>query len=173
MKSDRNNFAFIDSQNLNLGVRAMGWNLDWKKFRVYLKEKYQVNKAYMFLGYLPENKKMYESLKLAGYDMAYKPVVKSKTQEVKGNIDAELVLQSAAVDYSAYQQAIIVTGDGDFYCLIKFLLKNNKLRRLLVPNRFKYSILLRRAAGPIGYLSFINDLRKLLEYKRPAGKGGS
>ena len=34
-----NNFAYIDGQNLNLGVKSMGWNLDFKKFRIYLKEK--------------------------------------------------------------------------------------------------------------------------------------
>ncbi len=36
------NFAFIDSQNLNLSIRALGWRLDFRRFRVYLKEKYEV-----------------------------------------------------------------------------------------------------------------------------------
>ena len=40
-----NNFAFIDAQNLNLGVKSLGWNLDFNKFRVYLKEKYGVSTA--------------------------------------------------------------------------------------------------------------------------------
>ncbi len=170
MKINANNYAFIDSQNLNLGVRGLGWKLDWRKLRIYLKEKYQVNKAYLFIGYISENRKMYEFLNSIGYELVYKPVVKNKIQEVKGNIDAELVLQAAAIDYSNYQQAIIVTGDGDFYCLVKFLLRNNKLKRLLVPNKLKYSVLLRRAVGPIGYMSFFNDLRKLLEYKTPPVK---
>ena len=39
---EKNNYAFIDSQNLNLAIRDLGWILDFKKFRVYLKEKYQV-----------------------------------------------------------------------------------------------------------------------------------
>jgi hypothetical protein len=43
----RNNFAFIDSQNLNLSIRSQGWVLDFKRFRVYLKDKYSVTKAYM------------------------------------------------------------------------------------------------------------------------------
>lgn len=50
-----NNFAFIDSQNLNLGTGKdiykgkkkiySGWKLDYKKFRRYLSDKFRVNKA--------------------------------------------------------------------------------------------------------------------------------
>ena len=42
MDKQENNFAFIDSQNLNLGVQSLGWKLDHRGFRVYLKEKYKV-----------------------------------------------------------------------------------------------------------------------------------
>lgn len=45
-------YAFIDSQNLNLGVRSQGWKLDWRKFRQYLRNKYNVGKAYLFIGQL-------------------------------------------------------------------------------------------------------------------------
>ena len=38
MYQQENNFAFIDSQNVNLGIRDSGWILDFKRFRVYLKE---------------------------------------------------------------------------------------------------------------------------------------
>jgi len=40
MKKELNNYAFIDSQNLNLGIQKLGWKLDYRKFRVYLAEKY-------------------------------------------------------------------------------------------------------------------------------------
>jgi uncharacterized LabA/DUF88 family protein len=112
------NFAFIDSQNLNLGIREQGWELDFYRFRIYLKRKYGVAKAYMFLGYLQENERMYNTLKRYGYELVFKPVVRMKNNEVKGNVDAELVLQ-AMIDYENYSKAIIVTGDGDFYCLVE------------------------------------------------------
>jgi len=32
------NYAFIDGQNLYLGVDELGWQLDYKKLRVYLYE---------------------------------------------------------------------------------------------------------------------------------------
>ncbi|HLD17453.1 MAG TPA: hypothetical protein VJB99_00045 [Patescibacteria group bacterium] len=51
----RNNSAFIDSQNLNLAIRAQGWKLDFKRFRVYLHDKYNVGKAYLFIGYIGGN----------------------------------------------------------------------------------------------------------------------
>ena len=47
-----NNFAYIDGQNLNLGVKSIGWDLDFKRFRIYLKEKYSVSKAYYFVGFV-------------------------------------------------------------------------------------------------------------------------
>ena len=47
-------YAFIDSQNLNLGVRSQGWKLDFERFRVFLKDKYKVEKE---LGEQYENEK--------------------------------------------------------------------------------------------------------------------
>lgn len=42
-------YAFIDSQNLNLGVKSQGWKLDWRKFRQYLRNKYKVVEAYLLV----------------------------------------------------------------------------------------------------------------------------
>ncbi|MDD5071770.1 MAG: hypothetical protein PHQ42_03475, partial [Patescibacteria group bacterium] len=75
MRKEINNYAFIDSQNLNLGIKSLGWKLDFKKFRIYLKDKYRVNKAYLFLGYIPENQNMYRKLQEYGYILIFKPVL--------------------------------------------------------------------------------------------------
>jgi len=48
-------YAFIDSQNLNLGVRSQGWVLDFKRFKKYLEDKYDVSKAFLFVGYVAGN----------------------------------------------------------------------------------------------------------------------
>ncbi len=58
MSSPTKVYAFIDSQNINLGVKSLGWNLDFKRFRIYLKDKYKVEKAFLFLGYIKENDKL-------------------------------------------------------------------------------------------------------------------
>jgi hypothetical protein len=55
METRGNNYAFIDSQNVNLSIRRLGWNLDWRRFRVYLHEKHAVTKAYLFIGYVEGN----------------------------------------------------------------------------------------------------------------------
>ena len=70
------NYAFIDSQNLNLGVLELGWRLDFERFRIYLKEKYKVDKAFIFIGYLQKNQKLYRRLRSYGYELIFKPTVK-------------------------------------------------------------------------------------------------
>jgi uncharacterized LabA/DUF88 family protein len=157
-------YAFIDSQNLNLAIRDMGWKLDFARFRVYLRDKFNVEKAYIFLGFMPSNQELYDFLKKAGYDCIFRPTLTYKDGTTKGNCDAELVLQ-AMIDFGNYDQAVIVTGDGDFYCLVRHLIKNKKLKVLLVPNRYKYSALLKLREFR-RFTRDMNDLSKKLEYLR-------
>lgn len=154
-------YAFIDSQNLNLGVKSQGWNLDFGKFRIFLKEKYNVKKAFLFIGYVPTNRKLYDYLKKSGYHIIFKPVLKSskhKKAKVKGNIDAELVLY-AMIEFPNYDKAIIVSGDGDFYCLADYLVKKKKLSKIIVPNS-KYSSLLRKFGS---FIINVNLFRRKVE----------
>ena len=163
MKKELTNYAFIDSQNLNLGIRNLGWKLDFKRFRIYLKEKYSVKVAYLFIGYLPENQNLYKSLQEYGYLLIFKPVLKDKDGKPKGNVDADLVLQ-AMVDYTKYEKAVVVTSDGDFYCLVNYLYNNNKLAKVLSPIKEKCSILLKKAAKE--KIVFMDNLRDKLEYRK-------
>jgi hypothetical protein len=104
-----NNYAFIDSQNVNLATREIGWKLDFKRFRVYLKDKYNITKAFLFLGYIEGNTKLYTYLQDAGFICIFKPTLEYKDGHTKGNCDAELVLQ-AMIEYKNYNKAVIVTG---------------------------------------------------------------
>lgn len=153
-----NNYAFIDSQNLNLGVRDQDWKLNFKRFRVYLKDKYHVQKAFLFIGYVPGNETLYTRLQHAGYIVVFKPTLPIRKGDkivVKGNVDAELVLHTM-IEYDNYDQAVVVSGDGDFHCLIEYLVKNDKLARVLIPNRKKYSKLLWKFRE---HLDFVDNLR--------------
>jgi len=161
-KNIRNNFAFIDSNNVNLGVKELGWRLDFRKFRVYLKEKYQVKKAYLFIGYLPENQELYRSLQEFGYVLIFKPVMITKDGKPKGNADAELVLQ-VMIDWEKYHQVVIVSSDGDFYCLVNYLYEKNKLKRVISPNYKKCSVLLKKAARE--KIDFLDNLKNKLAIK--------
>jgi uncharacterized LabA/DUF88 family protein len=161
MKDSRKNYAFIDSQNLNLSIRDQGWKLDFKRFRKYMEDKYGVVKAFVFIGYVPTQQSLYKALQEYGYVIVFKPTLTLAEGKVKGNVDAELVLH-AMIEYQNYEQAVIVTGDGDFHCLVEYLKKQGKLLRLLIPNKHKYSALL-RAYGPD--MAFISDLREKLKYE--------
>ena len=157
-----NNYAFIDGQNLNLGIQDLGWKLDFQRFRVYLKEKYNVSTAFYFLGKMEENNELYEALQNAGYVLIYKEVLTDPFGKTKGNIDAELVLQ-AMVEYKNYNKAIIVSGDGDFACLVTYLDSKRKLERVIVPNMYRFSSLLKKAAGT--RLDSMNELKRELSYR--------
>lgn len=160
MKNEKKNYAFLDSQNLNLAVRDQGWRLDFKRFRKYLEDKYGVSKAFLFIGYVPTQQSLYTALQEYGYVLIFKPTLSLAGGKVKGNVDAELVLHSM-IEYPNYGQAVIVTGDGDFYCLVEYLKKQGKLLRLIIPNKEKYSALLRKFAPE---MAFISDWRGKLEY---------
>lgn len=162
-KKEDNNYAFIDAQNLYLGIRELGWKLDYKRFRVYLREKYQVSKAFIFIGYLKKNEGLYDALKRWGYTLIFKDVVVGREGEVKGNVDAELVLQ-AMIEYDAYEKAVVVTSDGDFACLVKHLYDNGKLAVVFSPHLERSSILLRRAAKE--RIVFAEKLRTRLAYTK-------
>ncbi|MDP2933185.1 MAG: hypothetical protein Q8N81_03555 [bacterium] len=61
--------------------------------------------------------------------------------------------------------AVIVTGDGDFYCLAQHLHEKEKLKNLLIPNRLKFSALLKWGIFR-PYLRYMNDLESKLSYKK-------
>jgi uncharacterized LabA/DUF88 family protein len=182
-KPQAGNYAFIDSQNLNLGTQKMGWKMDWRKFRQFLRDKYNVTHAYMFIGYMAENEQLYEHMHELGYLIVLKPTLDMKVmpevaQEaaensdtakpegkdkekvpVKGNIDADLVLH-AMKELPNYAKAIIVSGDGDFYGLIEYLAEKNKLLHVMTPN-WQYSSLLRTFET---YIVRLDQLKHELRY---------
>lgn len=196
----KNNYAFIDNQNLNLGIQKLGWKMDWRKFRAFLREKYSIEQAYMFIGYMPENEDLYNQMHEAGYLVVLKPTLEmfktppppEKTAEtkepyrnfgeiaaepeakptpkakegndnqrqVKGNVDAELVLW-AVKEMPNYDKAIIISGDGDFFSLLEYLREQGKLANLMVPNR-QYSTLLKPFEDCIVRL---DQLKRQLNYR--------
>lgn len=165
-------FAFIDSQNLHMALKSEGWELDYRKFRLYLKNKYGVERAYLFIGHVDGNETLYRRLQEQGFILVFKPtmpIIKDGKTVVKGNVDAELVLHASAITFNQYDKAIIVSNDGDFFCLVEYLEKKGKLLKLLTPNRH-YSSLLRKFDS---YVVRLDNLRKALEYKKTRTSGRS
>ncbi|MDH3324383.1 MAG: NYN domain-containing protein [Candidatus Peregrinibacteria bacterium] len=161
-KTNKPNYAFIDSQNLNLSIENLGWKLDFTKFRIFLKDKHKVKKAFIFIGYLTGNEALYTALQNAGYILVFKPTLEANGQ-IKGNCDAELVMH-CMIQYKNFNKAIIISGDGDFHCLIEHLAENKKLLKVGIPDRKRYSSLLRKFRSP--YFFYVSDLKHKLEYKK-------
>lgn len=165
----KTNYAFIDAQNLNRGTQYVGWKMNWKKFREYLQESHGVSHAYMFIGYVPDNEDLYNQMKEAGYIVVLKPTVDMLMSEeelanekhvTKGNVDADLVMYIMK-ELPNYKQAILVSGDGDFYTVIEYLKQQGKLGSILVPN-VKYSSLLKQFDQ---YIVRLDQLKSKLEYR--------
>ena len=171
-----NNYAFIDSQNLNMGVASdimqdgeivySGWKLDFAKFRKFLTDRYRVAEAFLFIGNFPGNEALYTSLQRQGYILVLKPTMTYKDKGgnlcVKGNVDTDIVLYAAAIEFNNYDKAILVTGDGDFISLCDFLNGHDKLAKILIPNKKRYSHLFTKY---INELDFVTSNRHILEKK--------
>jgi uncharacterized LabA/DUF88 family protein len=144
--------AYIDAANLYKAVQELGWELDYSRFRRWLKDKYDIQRAYFFIGLVPGNKDLYTRLQEAGFTLVYKEVSYDSTGRVKGNCDAELVLKTVVDHYEKrFDKAVIVSSDGDYAGLVKFLKDKNVLSSLISPSH-KCSYLLRKLNIPIVYL---------------------
>lgn len=185
------NYAFIDSQNLNLGIQKMGWKMDWRKFRVYLKDVHKVEKAFMFIGYLPDNEKLYDQMHELGYLIVLKPtlemyeteeiqesrVKRHEEQQDKDGVKLEdrkpeekrvtkgnvdaELVLYAVKEMPNYNKAVVVSGDGDFFSLVEYLDQEQKLLHLLAPN-WQYSSLLKPFEK---YIIRLDQKRGELAYK--------
>ncbi len=164
--------AYIDAANLHNGIKELGWDLDYVRFRIWLKEKYGVSQAYIFIGFVLKNKNLYTYLQAAGFTLIFKETTCDNAGKIKGNCDADLVLK-AVVDYyeKNFDEAIIVTSDGDYAGLVNFLKEKEVFCSLLSP-RDKCSILLRKLNIPIVYLEYKrNRLGYNQKEKAPGGDG--
>lgn len=156
-------YVFIDSQNLHLGIKGLGWKLDYQRFNVYLKQKYNADKIIMYIGYIAEYKKLYTYLNQCDYQLIFKNTkrIGKKKNDYKGNIDVDLTIDVIR-NIKKFTNAIFVSADGDFCPLYDYLIENKKKVTILVPNRHLYSKFLLKYKNQ---LRFMNDLKQKLGKK--------
>ncbi|MCK5021943.1 MAG: NYN domain-containing protein [Candidatus Pacebacteria bacterium] len=163
MKIDNKTRVYIDGANLYNASRFFDWKLDYKKLYVWLSENFKTEKIYLFIGFVEENKDLYDFLEKIGYKIVFKKTSKSKGQ-IKGNCDAELVLKSAEdIIRKDMKKIVLVSSDGDFSCLLEFAKNENKEIFVVSPSQ-KLSYLIRRLYVKTVYLK---DLKELLKRKGP------
>jgi uncharacterized LabA/DUF88 family protein len=168
------NIAYIDGQNLHMGTQSskLSWKVDLGRFRVYLKEKYQVDKAYYYLGFIITGNQydsLYESIQDAGFILVFREHNSSMLGSKKGNVDADIVfsmMRGLCVGL-AFNKYVLVSGDGDYKRLVSFLIEKDKLEKILFPNRrFRSSLYKDLPSDKYGFLDDKDVRKKIGKQKR-------
>lgn len=166
------NLAFIDGQNLHLGTTQNGWKIEHTKFRIYLKDKYHVDEAYYFLGYVSEEQQnLYSNLQKAGFIVLFKEHSSALKGTKKGNVDTDIVFEimKTILERKDFNKILLVSGDGDYKKIVDFLIQKDIFKKLLFPNnKFASSLYAKLGSELFDYLenrdvqskiSFINKKR--------------
>lgn len=144
---------YIDGNNLYRSAKELGFEIDYKKFRGWLRQKYNPKNVFIFIGLVPERVAYYEYLQRSGYILVFKQTI-SVGEKIKGNCDAELVLKSVSDFYTKeFDQCMLITGDGDFGCLVEFLKERSSIAGVISPDGSKCSILIRNKNIEITFLN--------------------
>lgn len=165
------NQAFIDGQNLYMNTKANSWTVDLKKFRVYLKERYNVETAYYFLGAVDEaNQDLYELIQRAGFILVFREHSQSMIGKKKGNVDTDIVftIMSKIADKEDFDKVVLVSGDGDYFKMVKYLVDHDRLEKVLAPNKHSTSSLYRCYTPK--YVAFLDapGMKKKIAYEKAA-----
>ena len=165
------NQAFIDAQNLYLGTTqsAKPWKIDLARFRVHLKQKYGVDKAYYFFGaYDSDQQSLYDFIQDCGYILRFREHMPVMTGKKKGNVDTDIVflIMSKLYKKESFGKVILVSGDGDYKRMVSFLIEEKRFGKLIVPCRKQMSSLYKKIDSSFIDALDARDKRSLLEYKK-------
>jgi len=177
-----NNYAFIDGQNTYKATGKFPWEFSYFKFYNFLKNQLSVKRAYYYIGLTKHrNSFTYIKLRNAGFQLCLrKPIIYRGRcrycslastcvnynlydyKIIKANVDSNLTL-GVITKLDKYDKAIIVAGDSDYYCLAKFLVRKNKLKKILLPSRRESSNLFRESKLLRNKIEYLDNKQRLLE----------
>ena len=170
------NYCYVDGQNLHLGTANTdpSWHVDLYKFRIYLREKYNVQKAFYYLGYVQEGVKieqLYENIQNAGFILVFRQHNSAMIGTKKGNVDSDIIfsVMKRLQKDSDFDKIVLVSGDGDYKMLIDYLIEESKLEKLLFPNKKFRSSLYKQIGAP--YFAYLDDKdvkKKIAVHKKRA-----
>mgnify|MGYP002079786203 CR=1 FL=1 len=162
------NIAFIDGQNLHLWTANEGWKVDFQKFRIYLKEKFQVDEAYIFLWFInDEYQTMYRKIQKCWFILEFRDHNSNMAGTKKGNVDVDIVFEimHRLLEEDDFNKIVLVTGDGDYIKIVKYLIEKERLAKILFPNKH-FSSLYRKIQPKFGINLSLPDVRKKFEYQK-------
>lgn len=162
-------YAFIDGQNLHQGITRA---LDYKKFRIYLRDKYKVSKAYYFLWFQDKENSLYETLQEAWFILVFNLKGEHLKSSKKWNVDTNIVfhMMKKLIEWTM-QWALLVSGDGDYKMVVDYLVEKRKLNKVLCPNLRFASSLYRHAKNlDPKFFDYIDksDIKKKISYIKKA-----
>ena len=161
------NIAYIDGQNLHMGTTRSSypWKVDLPRLRVYLRDLYQVNRAYYYLGYVQNDEvyqSLYEEIQTAGFVLVFREHNSAMLGTKKGNVDSDIIFSVIKRLYKQedFDKVVLVSGDGDYKMLVDFLIEENRFRKILFPDGKRASSLYKQV--PRQYFDDLgkNDIRK-------------
>jgi len=156
------NIAFIDGQNL---TQSLEWNIDYKKFKIFLKDKYKISEIYYFLWYKNDQSKLYENLQKAGFILIFNQKWENLKSNKKWNIDTNLVFQAMKkFSEKEFDKFLLVSWDWDFKNMVDYFIEKNKFIKILFPNKKNYSSLYNSLTNKFFY--FLDWAKNTLEYKK-------
>ena len=170
MMKKGNNIAFIDAQNLLMGTREENWEVDHKRFRIYLRDKYRINRAYYFLGCLETRlNPLYTKLQEAGFILQFRDHLPLMTGRKKGNVDSDIVfsmMQKLIDEGEEFDRMVLVSGDGDYKKVVDYMIQKERFIKILFPNRIFASSLYKQLSTC--FYDHLNqkDIRIKIEYKK-------
>jgi uncharacterized LabA/DUF88 family protein len=170
--AEENNYAFIDGQNLHMATskrETNPWKVDLSRFRIYLEQKYEVSKAFYFLGYLDEAQEaLYESIQSAGFILVFREHTSLMLGKKKGNVDSDLILHVMKKLYYAepFGKVVLVSGDGDYKQLVDFLVTEGRLKKILFPDGRRASSLYKKLGAPCFAALDDPNTKKKIEMKK-------
>ena len=139
MKKTRKNLCFIDGQNLHMGARSLGWDIDYKKLKDTLSTKFNVDEAYYFIGtFDSEHQELYEGLQKDGYIVSFRNHAGSLKSAKKGNVDADVVFRMMRALFERpdeFDKMILISSDGDYRNVIDYLIEKDRLQTMIFPTK--------------------------------------
>ncbi len=174
------NLAFIDGQNLiyNTARREeKPWKVDLGRFRVYLKEKYKVTRAYYFVGaYNGRFKNMYDAITKYGYEIVFREHDDRAKSRKKGNVDTDIVFMAMKkiADREKFSKILLVSDDGDYWRMVNYLISKRKFKKLLAPSRKNVSYLYKTKMSD-DYIDYLDkgDIKRKIILREGVKKVGS
>jgi hypothetical protein len=169
------NIAYIDGQNLFMGTTTQrpSWKVDLEKFRVYLFKKYNVTKAYYYLGYVQNGlnfEALYDDIQAAGFILRFREHNSAMMGKKKGNVDSDIIFSVMKQLYKKddFDKIVLVSGDGDYKTLVDFLIEERRLEKVLFPEGRRASSLYKSVTHKYFDDLSKSDIKKKIEKEKGA-----